>query len=61
MKIANIYKKENWQVIFKKITYTEIIFKETYVIIKGLNQNHIIRNFENIICDSDDFWDLEKI
>ena len=60
MKKARIYKKENGKVKYQELFYNFIIYKENYVVISS-KETHIIRNFENIICDSDDFRDLEYI
>lgn len=58
MKKARVYKKENGKVKYQELLYNFIIYKENYVVISW-KETYIIRNFENIICDSDDFSDLK--
>lgn len=60
MRIAKIWKKENWKIKVYNFSYNKIIFKENYVILIW-SRVEIIKNFENIICETDDFSDLEEI
>ena len=60
MKKARIWKKENNKIKVYNFSYNKIIFKENYVILIG-KRIEIVKNFENIICETDDFSDLEEI
>ena len=60
MKKAKIWKKENNKIKVYNFSYNKIIFKENYVILIW-KRIEIVKNFENIICETDDFSDLEEI
>ena len=60
MKKARIWKKENNKIKVYNFSYNKIIFKENYVILIW-KRIEIVKNFENIICETDDFSDLEEI
>ena len=60
MKKARIWKKENNKIKVYNFSYNKIIFKENYVILIW-KRIEIVKNFENMICETDDFSDLEEI
>ena len=58
MKKARVYFIKNEKLKFVEFNFLKIDYKETYIVIYTKDKTHIIKNFENIVCDVDDFWDL---